>query len=316
MKYSNLTKISALFSLLLLTGCYTQLKISEPVATDRHSNIDEYRTQYGGGSYSSDMYSTGNEYTEGYRDGFIDANWYFRDYEVYQRWNYSSFYSPYRPYHMRHFDPFWGGMHDSYYANGFFFRGYGYSHFNSGFYSSFYGYNFYGYPPYYGSGYGHGIHPNYYVYYHDQIKQREDTKYTYGPRGSGSTSIDGRSTRTSGLTANQPRSGVSNNAYWKSLSPDNDNRTGIRSSRVNSNEGITSFRSVLRSLFSGSPGDYDSATIRTRSSRVDGPTSGFGRSSNRKSSGSGYTRSSSSSSSSSSGSGSKARPSRVERNND
>jgi|GEM_PF-5976803 len=309
-------------SVLVLPGCYTQLKVSE---SDNIQSEREYYSEYESDyqSYSADD----TTYVSGYKDGIFDANRYFKNYDVYHRWNrynHVSFnhYSPYSyydyPYHRSYlsvsFGHGWASQGWNYYA------GFGYGYGDPFFYDPF----FAGFSPFYGHrgyyGYGSGFHsygfPNYYAYYRNDFKrQRDDTKYQYGPRNSGSLSIDGRNLR---ISANGPS--VSS-AYLKSLAPDATGYNGnvrseyLRPSRTgNSNNGaLPSIGKFMRSLFE-SNGYTRSRTLNVDSPRTRGSRTGSSGTTVRKSrSGSSSGNSTRSSKSSSSSSSSNKRPSRVDR---
>ncbi|HKJ31569.1 MAG TPA: hypothetical protein VKA34_07055 [Balneolales bacterium] len=142
-----------------LSGCYTQL---QPIKLDNGFNAYD---NYGGYAPSS----SDTTYVSGYRDGYNDASYYFRDYQVYNYWNDMGLYSFYSPY------DYYGGYYRGYWRTGW-NLGWRYN-----FYSDYYGfYPYYDYPwsPYYGSGVY--VAYNYYNYPDNKIVRRHE-----GIRGSG-----------------------------------------------------------------------------------------------------------------------------------
>ena len=260
----------------LLTGCYTELKLSYPYDYQVPSNRSEYYDQYGN--------NVDQEYNDDYESGFQDGVQVFRDQQVANRWS---------PYYNRFYwvDPFWSGPnYDAFLWDPYFgyYGSWGISYY--GYYSNYfsvypsYGWgvgfgwaNRWNYPPNVifvgGGGFGHGY-------------DNSTTRWAYGPRDFGNE-LAGSSRR--GVRSSDP--------YANSTSRSRKSLTSGSSPRK-SNPGYS-----IPSK--GSSGSSRGSSGVTRPSRTSGKSSG----SSVKKSGS-----SSSSSKKSSSSSSSARPSRSGKN--
>lgn len=266
------TRLTPLFivlvSGLLLSGCYTQLKVSEP--SDRGAAYEDVQPRYG----------HDRAYGTGYYDGFRDAGFYFRDYDRY-RWS-SRFGYRYSPgaYHRTgtrfsfrfgfgstfryhdpwlHYDPFYYSYFNPWY-DPFYYR--------SGFYRHRFAYR-----------YGYFSRPHalmvYNLRYTDpQHRPVQTTRSaTYGSRGSAvgsrSGSVDSRRGITrSGDSRVQSRTGTSTRGGIQSRSGSS-SRTGNINTRSRSSSGSSDVGTRSRSGGSDARSDRSSrgsgSDVRSRS---------------------------------------------------
>jgi len=264
----NITSITAL--LILLSGCYTQLKTTKPYSPSAQNNQEYkkgYENDYGDkdAAYLDDEYvGYDSDYTAGYRDGIFDSRIYYHD--VNRFYGFNSFYDPYFGYPSRF------GFHRSFFGcfscSPFAFAPYGFNSLGFGFGLGFHGF---------GSGF--------------VVTSGTSGNLRSGPRGSG---INRSGTRTSSDLRSTER-------IRRSRSD-----RSIRSKQSSSNERIRSTRSSGRSRTVRSRSGSSNSRSEVRSSSSRRRSSGSSRrvrsSSNNRSSSGNKVRSSSSRSRSSSGS--------------
>lgn len=268
----------------LFSGCYTQLKVSEPVERDRATTYD-----------SRDAYDLG------YGDGWFDAGIYYRDHRRAlrsHRFGYSYF--------PRHYHTFSFGMSFGTYYDPFHF-GYGYGFHDPFYYRPYHYYSWrhYGYSPYRPS----YVAYNYYYFYDQPSRVTRSLRTTVGGREARDGVMINRSTASRSVA----RASVGNNVRERATLAQREREAVLNRRSATDLRGVTS-RGNTSVRTSGSLNRRgSSATVRSRGtvgrsssgstvrSRGTSRSSRDARSSSRNRSSSGSVRSRGSSSSNNSG---------------